>query len=77
MNKYHKPSGHTPITSVFSSAKKEMVDYVFSKIFLDRLVKMDISVRDGRGRNILHHIINNRNLENKYKFDILNKNMQY
>ena len=75
MNKYHKPSGHTPITSVFSSAKKEMVDYLFSKIFLDRLVKMDISVRDGRGRNLLHHIINNRNLENKYKLEILNKNI--
>ena len=75
MNKYHKQSGQTPITSIFSSAKKDMVEFLFSKIFLDRLIKIDLSVRDGRGRNLLHHIINNRNLDNQFKLEILNKNI--
>jgi cupin superfamily acireductone dioxygenase involved in methionine salvage len=75
LNKFHKISGLTPLSTIISNGNKDMVDYVLCKIFLDRDMKIDITKKDNRGRNILHQIIGNKHLSLDYKLEILNKNI--
>lgn len=56
MNTYHSVSGYTPITSILANGSKDMVDYILTKIFIDRAIKLDVSHLDGRGRGVLHLI---------------------
>ena len=39
MNKYHSVSGYTPITNILANGSKEIVDYILTKIFIDRSIK--------------------------------------
>ena len=73
MNRHHKVSGYTPITSIFASGYEDKVDYIFKMIFIERWFKIDISVKDCKNRNILHLILGNRNLSHDYKLEIFNK----
>ena len=75
MNRYHPVSGYTPITGILANGSKEMVDYILTKIFIERAIKIDISHLDCRGRNIIHLITGNKHIDPNFKLDIFNKNI--
>jgi hypothetical protein len=84
MNRYHKMSGLTPISSILFNGTNEMVEYIFSKIFTDRYLLFNISARDCRNRNIIHGILTNTNLtvQDKFKiftqyFNLISKEIMY
>ncbi|CAI2385728.1 unnamed protein product [Moneuplotes crassus] len=75
MNRIHKATGLTPILSILTNGDTEMVEYLFEKIFVNRIVNVDIALKDQKNHNILHLLFLNPRLTLATKLDILNKYM--
>jgi hypothetical protein len=70
MNKLNKMSHLTPITAILINEKYDMIKVIFEHIISERTIKIDISPKDSRGRNVLHCLMYNKNISNEERLDV-------